>query len=335
VEDGDSRDIVIKNDKQVHSRNNAKKQGNINSKKIVLLITLVALLGVGSILYSMLHSKSNIKNIAFTINGTNYTKTQVDAAIVYPVSLGSNNKQAAQTLFDIYKDRTVAALHNLVPSTSNIADAKNELSHSFTSNDTTPVAQSWINLIAYDNALKTAIVNGTIAGAAQGYDFNFWFNQHEDYGPANTAVIQGNGDQTLIASDRAYALKSATNYRNMLLNKEISPNQLINDINSDTKLNQGFVVNSNNSVQFGNSTNTSWQNQVGISQIINFINKQTSTGITKIQTGTLSVPKSFKNSGQADSYYYFVQLTKLPSPPINMTQFNNSLKSLDTKYYGI
>lgn len=261
--------------------------------------------------------------IVFKVGTTAYDRPAVDHLAAYLTQVAyQSTSQAARTVFDDLKIQAAAKAASVIPSDSEITSQLSELGY----------GQAVRQTYAYPALSAFALVAPLAArrqsqGQYSGYSFVFWFGQH-----LSKASPVGNAQ--LVAADRSYAEQQATHYHDLLKNQQITPGQALSDIRADTKLAMIFMVpGSNPSTQFGTASNPFWQQAVNLPSVVTFIKQQTKTGLSTIQIGQIPSASSQKPT---DSYFYFVLLGRAqPAAGDIYTDFQHSLQSLKTKYYGI
>jgi hypothetical protein len=297
---------------------------------VIVLVLVVAVLLAG---HRHTGNKNSNQGGVFTINGKAYSKKTVSNIIAYALSLGGNKETLSKEAYNYLIREQAAQQLNIVPPSNAINQA--ELTYFGPKLNSQLKSLSWIKLASYDAALQDEL-NGNNLSQYQGYSYIFWFGQALETGPAYT--VPNVGDQQVVSQDRAYAQKSANYYYNRLKNKTMSPDAVLAAIQKNAKLsfalpNNRFV---SQSVQFGLNTSETWQEQVALPDITNYISDQSKPGLSGILTGKIGivpVPKSPKD--YADGYFYIVQLTaakKIPS--VSVSNFTKTVNGIKAYYNG-
>lgn len=276
------------------------------------------------------------KGTVFVIGNVAYSQDEVKAIIAYPLDhMQATRDSLTMQVYDYLKREQVAKNLNIQPTAQEISyqaqatfGANSQYSKMLSGN-------TWFRLVSYDDALQQNISSGNF-GQYQGYSLIFWFGQHLETGPLYTAPDFG--DSQLVAQDQSYALSQAKYYYNLLKTNKISADNAFKAVSSNTKLSYSFPNNvyDTQSVHFGINTYETWRNQVRFPEVIDYIAKQTKSGLSTIGTGKVAIvdnPKS--NNDYRDGFYYIVDLTSAHySPSITQNAFTNDVNKLSSRYYG-
>lgn len=267
--------------------------------------------------------------IVFKVGSKAYTKNAADQLALYLTKVNKvSSAQAYKTVFNDLKVQAAAEASGAQPNASEIAIARNQLSLNpqITKNYTYPT------LGIYVQAVPLAIERLS-QGEYEGYSFVFWFGQHVlDTG---SPLVTDIGNKTLIAADQAYAQQQAQKYHDLLSNHQIEPALALSQIKSDPKISYLYIPGSNPSSDFGTPGNPNWQGRVSLQPIIDFINGQHNVGLSGVQTGTSEVPNTAPKN-YPKTFFYFTLLTNAQASSDNVgAKYQQDLKSLKSKYYGV
>jgi hypothetical protein len=309
----------------------------IKKELTIILIIIVLIIVLVVFGYHIIKKKhvSNINNsaiYAFIIDNQKFTKSSIKALIVLPNQLNptvDNSKVA----YNLYKDQITAQNLGINIPQDAIYNQVKYLTQTYKLSPAESL-QPWTKLVAYDNALKSLLQNSISTTQAQGYVFNFWYNQHVSAYYVTGTPPSGSDNPSVIAQDKAYASQRANYYQGQLLKNKISPDEVLKQINADVKLNQGFQADSNFSVNFGTNPSISWDKQITLADEAIYITNMKKTEISPIVNASLTTVSgnTKKNLG---SYFYFVDLQQLPGKKYNTSTFNSYVEKTKSYYYGI
>jgi hypothetical protein len=195
---------------------------------------------------------------------------------------------------------------------------------------------SWISLVSYDWALQQNI-NLVNLSQYQGYSLIFWFGQHLETGPQGY-TSPNFGNPQLVSKDQSYAQSRANYYYQQLNSKKMSIGSVYKAVQSDKKL--SFVLLNNKylslSTQFGSKAGVLWSNQVGLSDVTNYIASQANPGLSQVRTGKIPIvnnpvaPKDYANG-----YFYIVELDMAKRiSNITSKSFSKDVNNEPSKYIG-
>lgn len=309
-----------------------RAQGGTNAKRrpLFLIVILVIIATASYFIYT------SIKNmgVVFSIDGRNYTRSQVDQLTQYPVKVAHMSKDtAAKNTFEALKEVRVAEKLGYVPPQNQINDQKNTIYKNLQlTPDKASKYQDWFNLIAEKNAIDANADSDTTPGYA-GYSYVFYYGQHIQSIP--DYPVSGLNDPKLIAQDRQFARSKADYYHKLLQQNRISPKDALSQAAADMQTRGHNVANTNYNVAFSSDPGQNWANAVLLPSIVNYISAQTKTGLSDIQTGQALNAPSASNGKKVDMYYYFVYLTAAPNHrSVSSRQFEQALASLPASYRG-
>jgi uncharacterized protein YxeA len=306
---------------------------SFKAKKIstILLTVLIVCLIIG-LAYQLLKSLNNVKaDTVFVINGKDYSKSEVQQLTLYPVKVvGYSQNQAAQEVFTAEKDITAAQKLGYIPPQNAITIQKNKIYHTLKLNSKEKSQyDSWFTLLATQDAVDTFVMSRVPLGYA-GYSYVFFFGQHLQSVPGYS--ISGFNNPKLIAQDQAYAKQKANFYHQELQDNKISLNQALQQSIRDMQTRGHGPNNPNFSTNFTTLAEQNWASAVYFPDIVNYITTLRSTGLSAVQVGKASTGSK---GNEVDMYYYFVNLSAVPTArTISYQEFNKTLSSLKTTYIG-
>lgn len=281
------------------------------------------------------HKNSSSNNAVFTVNGQQYTQAEVKNIIAYPLKFHPTERDSlTMQLYNYIRRQQAAIKLNIVPNTSEIDQA--ELTDFGAAQKSNLNKIPWIKYVSYDTALQQEISTNNV-GTYAGYSYIFWFGQDLEKGPAYTSPTYGN--QSQIASDKAYAKSRADYYYGKLADKSITPAAALSSIQKDSKLSFALPNNKflSQSTQFSSSAQESWRSQVFYPDIANYIASQSKPGLSTVRTGQIYIGDGTnpKPSDYVDGYYYIVQLDQAEKAGLsNPNDFTKTVNQITAQYKG-
>lgn len=323
--------------------------GKSHRRRNIMLIIAAAVIVVagGLTAWYLLAGPGKTSKVAFTIDGQDYTKDQVNSLIQYPTSKGLSRDDAAKRAFDMYKHRKAADKVGIVVSDQQLADSRKKnfpgLSGSLDAN-----AEAWVNLVSYDNVLTELSATSPIYSNASGYIYMFWFNRHITYN--SDKPVDGVGDSKLIAADRQYASDRANYYRQQLIDQKMTPDQALQAIKADERLGYTPGMADNQSLRFTEISSSDQYDSV-LRNIPSEVQQRVvkigpKTGVDEIQTGSITISDADNpasgilegegaNPHSTEAYLYLVDIDKAATRSYNMSDYTSALNNLSSNYRGI
>ncbi len=305
------------------------------SKSVLLsLIPFLLILFVVLILISYLaHHSSNTNTAVFTIDGRNYSKSEVLKLIKYPPVLGLSNDALARDAYTALKEIRTAKKLGYEPSQSDINDQKDKLDvYQKLTDSQKATYNDWFTLTATQYAVHANISTGSPFGYA-GYSYVFYFGQHSV--PILDFTVPDLNNATLIAQDKGYAKQKADFYYDQLKNNKMSPKQALDLSGKDMQSKVQGITNPNYSKDFTALSHMDWGSQVYLLPVATYISSLNKTGLSDMKTGALNIQIDKSNYKKIVSYYYFVFLTAVPTTKsIDSHDFYIAYKAMPSTYRG-
>lgn len=328
----------------------AKKSHRRRNILLIAAGVVLLLLAGAAAWYFLMGPAKTARQTAFTIDGQNYSKDQINSLIQYPVANGASKDTTAKQAFDMYKRQKAAEKTGIVITDDQIATSRKNLFPNLMpslNGSTDPNTEAWVKLVSYDNALTNFVATTPTYSNANGYVFLFWFSQRIDYNP--NRPIDGFGDPTLIAADRQYASDRANYYRQQLADKTMTPDQVVQSVKADSRLAYTYGLKDNQSQAFSGLAYSTQGNSSLLyvpkdaQQRIAKIGKQ--AGLDTIQVGTMEEGDPRNDSGfvegdartlkTTETFFYLIDITKPATASFSATDFTNNLNQLSTHYWGV
>jgi hypothetical protein len=306
------------------------KNENMTRKKIALLLIIVVVLGVGIYYVTRVH-KISIKDTAFQISGTRYSKTEISAMAGYAAQQGGLSKsQEAKMIFEFYKTEVAAQKLGIVPTSSELQTEAKALSFSKSANVTD---QQYINLVKFNNALVNETYRRYTQGNYQGDLLVFDFSERIlPPSPYNIAPVAGQGNQSLIQQDKKYADQQARAYYTAY---KKDPNSL-KSLNSQlqAKKKTGFH---GEALSFQSSPTSDLLTQLSFyGDAYSYVTSQVKPGLSTVRVGKEPTKLNPSSSDYVDGYYYFVNLRQVrPAIKNPNGEVVAQEKKLQAAYYGL
>ncbi len=289
-------------------------------------LMLIAGVVIVLVLLVVLIKSNSHKNVAFSIDGKNYSIQDVTTMANFARLNNSETKQqAAKTIYDLYRTQAASQKANIVPTSSEIQAAYQSLTPPKNNLD-----KQYDKLFAYNLALSSSY-GRYASGDDEGNVFIFSFDRYVLGAVAGQPAVPNHNNAGLIQQDNNYALQQAQTDYSLYKSGKISASDLTTKIAGDTTLA------ASNSVGLSfNSTEGNLIQQVGGSDIYNYVVSQTKPGLSNIRIG--QVPTKFPTAAgdYANGYYYFVDLKKASKIVVNPGLLvENQENKLKATYYGI
>lgn len=301
----------------------------------VLLIGLAGLAGW----WFFVRGDSATNNVAFSIDGKDYSKQEINMLIEFPVLVGTSKEDAAKQAFDMYKKQAAAQKTGIVIEQTAIEAERKELYPNY-SDDLDENTKNWMNLVSYDSALNKLSNQTSVYTDATGYIYIFWFGKNIVYDPIGTNPDYGNDDA--IAKDREYADSRAKYYYNQIESGSMSADKALEEIKSDPKLGLTDGNSDNISIKFDSISSNLAPNSKLLyvpQDILNQVIKVSSNqGLDSIRTATISNQEDIPEGSQAQNpevLYYFIYIDKPATKSFDMNQYSSNLETINTQYWGI
>lgn len=302
-----------------------KNKKTSKTTKVFIAITAVFLaLVIGFFGYNLLRDRFGIGDVAFTINGKSYSKSDLQKQFDDPKNGGLAKKQIFESYLELEKQKYVLDKLKVAVSDVDIKNSEKKLFPSDSSN--LNINQ---RLLAYANARQIALQN-VYSGDYSGGILVFPYTRKLEQSAKGREL--GWGDPKLIEEDKKYALDKANYYKDKLAKKEISLAKAVEEIRNDPKLR--YYNAQNDSTEFGNSGDNpfgSWNLKISNISIANYVKDQDKTGVKDIQTFQTQLGTSDESS---DAGYFFVDLSKvLKANEKIFEQYDKELNNLKVKVY--
>jgi uncharacterized protein YxeA len=299
------------------------------SKKSFLVIFIIAVVAaVGGAAFMYLNSHTDKKTYAFIIDNQKYTKKDIKNLVSFAnqVSPATDNVKIA---FSAYKDQLAAKKLGMTVPQIFIDNQKASLNKTYSKYSGGPNSD-WVNLMAFDNALKQFLSSGLSSTTPQGYSFVFWAIQHVASVYITGTPPQGTGDSTVIEADKTYALQRANYYHDQIASSKMTNEQAQKEIISDSRISQSSSATSNFSTKFGFSDTVSWRDQVYVPNIQDYISQLTKTGLSSVQSAELTADKQ-----DYGAFYFFTDTSQLGGKTFTQSDLVKQVTLLKSTYYGI
>ncbi len=294
--------------------------------KVVLVISVVVLLVCTA--WLAIRDYQNDQTV-FIIDNKNYSKTDVDELIAYPVSTGTSKDAAASQAYEYLKRQAAAKKVDFEPTSAEIEAAKNE---HFKKAGDKEKASKWAELIAYDEALENKLPKTAPLDDVKGYIFVFYFGNlietGQDWQPANA------GNRNMIAEERKYAQEQADTYHKQLKSKSAKPAELLTKLQADPKLNYQYKPN-NNTMSTKLSPDVNEYSALP-SDIEDYVTGSAPIGISAVRVGKTYKVTDYKNPTKMESretYYYFTVLNN-KGTAAKTSAFNKAFSAIKAQYKG-
>lgn len=292
-------------------------------QKLVIKILLVAaILMLGWWLYNNYSGGA-----VFKINGKRYHKAEVKQLTAYQVDKQHvPYKTAAKKVYDALSYQAAAKSVRIT-----VTPAEQKKVATNVGAATYKKYKTWIDILAYDDAVKAKLPKATSDGA-KGYVYVFWFGDavQPSYGEPSPKY----GNQQVYQADRQYAQGRANYYHDQLQNKKMTQGEVLTAVQRDPKLAPRGQTASNSSTVFGTKPYETWQDQLRNNTIATYVESASDNSLGPIKTDTTATKLGIDPGQFVDAYYYvvFVQRTHIP----NITQQLNDARShLNAKYFGV
>lgn len=270
-------------------------------------------------------------NFAFAVDGKKYTKQYVRELTQYPkTSRKLDDAKATRLAYDYILERAAAKKLGVNIPASQITDTAALLAKS--SDGDLSKAKDWFELEAYHTLISIQFAESTPQISASGFSFVFYFGHRIERGYDD--IPEGFGDAELIKKDRDYAESKAKELRAKLVKGQVMPEQLIETIKVDAKLSYVFAnQHSTYSTDF-NTADSTWQNKVYYSDIVDFIGKAPK-GVSEIKVGkTAKVPNAQSPEDYAETLFYFTDITQTNTDAKSLKdQVEDQKKKMKAVYY--
>lgn len=310
----------------------------ITKRRVVIAgVILLAVAGIFGASFLVVKEVKQRATVAFSIDGKNYSKKEIEDLIQYNVQRGGKKEDAAKKAFEYLKRKAAAEKANIEISDKDIESARSSLYPQ--SKDTyDPDGQPWMDMVSYDTALTGKLSEGKVSDAS-GYAAVFSFERRmrktSDYTPA------GYGDVKLIEEDKKYAESRAKYYRTALENNSLTPQAALDQIKADARLSPLGMAGSNPSARFeGFITGEVSRPEAYLGQEVaeEVAARSGTKGISEIKTGETGKEGEgvADEHRQQESYYYFVYIDKPSVTGLSVKKdFDKAMKRLSAHYRGI
>lgn len=293
-----------------------------NKLKLVATLIIIALIVVGWWLYGN-HSGGAV----FKINGKSYSQAEVKQLAAYQVDKQHvPYKTAAKKVYDALRYQVAA---QSIKITVTPAEEKKVATNVDTA--TYKKYKTWIDILAYDDAVKAKLPPATNDGA-KGYAYVFWFGDAVQPSYGDTSPKYGN--QQDYQADQQYAQGRANYYHDQLQNKKMTPDQVLAAVRKDPKLAPRGQTASNSSTVFGTKTYETWQDQLRNNTIATYVKSASDNSLSPIKTDTTATKLGIDPGQYVNAYYYMVWVQKTHIANITQ-QLNDAQSHLNAKYYGV
>lgn len=314
--------------------------------RLLIIAGAVLLIAGGLAAWYFLAGPGKTNNLAFTIDGQNYTKQQITDLTKYPTSHGLSADDAAKRAYDMYKRQIAAQKTGVVISDDQIAASQKNLFPGLSGALDTNT-EAWVKLVSYDNALTTLTVSTPAYSNAEGYVFLFWFSQRIVYNKDRPAP--NFGDAAKIAADRQYASDRANYYRQQLANNAMTPDKVVQAIKADSRLAFTYGLNDNQSQQF---KGLAYSAQGGSSMLYvpseaqdRIVKVGGQTGLDAVQVGSIEIGDPTKDPGfvegdaintkPTEAFFYLIDTTKAATGSFSTADLTANLNKLASHYWGV
>ncbi len=277
---------------------------------IIGLVILVVLVIVGVFIYFKNYYVG--PNTAFKVDGQAYSKDQVESTLnVATESYKLDRAASLNTIIDSAKYKVAAQKNNVNITDADIRLALQQTSYAGAAQDSEPL-NDWVSTIGYKIAMRNYI-DLQKAQAKRGFSYVFYFGNLVIPDTLHPPQLPNFGNQAMIQQERDYAKAKAEEYRELLVNKKMSPEDVLKHLKADYRLNWKYYSDSSYSTQFGNNPNVedNWEYQVSLRPIISYIEsfKKLNTP-SEISTGSLPINENPQSDADyKEAYFYFVYIT--------------------------
>lgn len=298
----------------------SSKEGFLTRRKMAVLLSGILILITTGIAGYLLINQQSSKNaeydlekgaLVFTIDDKGYYESEIKPMVGYITdSFKKDNKEALDSLVDLYKYKAVAGKLGFSPSQEAIDSQKEVLIKNTYMNDVDKKGfGEWINLVAFKEAIAVnfSMQSADDDNSFKGYSFIFWFGNRiarsDDYIPPG-----GYDNLELLNSDKEYAKQKAEYYHKQLTDKKMTLDEVLEAVSSDPKIGLLYTTDKPLSKKFGYNIASLWQDQVGYEDVSSFIKSHPQKGLSAIQTGKIDSSLSGESSDMIDAFYYFVDI---------------------------
>ena len=303
----------------------------LKNKKILVVLVVIVVSVAGVWVANSRYGEG--RDIVFTVQDEKYRKEEVGKFIRFLVERrGLSEDDAAKSMMlDIKKIKTAQAL-GVEPSQEQIALQKSILLDGLTKKDKTEKDyELWFELQAKKNAIDAYVGNNYKLGY-KGYNYVFYFGQHLQYGYGPKPA--GIDDPELVAQDKKNAQERAEYYHKSI-ESGADPKQVLERVLSDPKIVTSQDLTLKQSSKFGFDPNISWYEDIIPDPIKKFVNEQSETGLSSIQTGKGAQTLEDSEDKFVETYYYFIYLDEADkSNSASSSQLNNQISKIKTEYRG-
>lgn len=267
-------------------------------------------------------------NTAFKVNGKRYSQDEVKNLAAYQTNVQHVPYSiAAKKVYNTVRYQTAAQSVHIT-----VTPAEEKRYGINTDAATQKKYKSWMDIVAYDNAVAAKLPQATNNGK-EGYAYIFWFGDAVQ--PSYGTPAPGYGNPQVYQADQKYASQQANYYHDQLQNKKMTPSQVLTAVKKNPKLAPYGVPASNQSRQFGTDTYQSWQNQLSNSAIIQYASSVSSDNtLSSIRTDTTATKLGVDPGKFVNAYYYIVLVQKAHVANITQ-QFHQAQATMKAKYYGV
>jgi hypothetical protein len=265
------------------------------------------------------------RNVAFRIDGKNYSKKTISEMATYASKQNGQSKQSnAKNIYSLYKTEIAAKKEGIAPTADELKVVAK------LPGATTDAEKQYVDLVQFNNALTQAYQRNQQGGYA-GQEFVFDYSARISPAPQGITPVSGFGNPTLIKQDQQYAHQQAEAFYNKYKQNPASANQLNAQLRTMNKL--GFIAGMS---QFGPSQSSNLQSQIYYPDIYKYVITQSKPVLSGVRSG--NVPTVLKPTSSQDytpGYYYFVNITQAGKVVDAHTKVVDAEKKMGSVYYGI